>query len=197
MPLKVDSLEFMHSFLKRPPIDENHGYSTPNNEFQSLDSEGILTINRPIAFQYNSFGLPLPYDEVTISFKRFGPYYSACFLVDAKKPDVFTFRGLAEALAEKKYKFVSLSPGKNALIFNGSGDIVFTIKAVNSDSLRLVSMGTAGVHTRVLPEDSDIFIKEVGTLESVANSFLECQLRSIRDAEGVEEILKGMIYLNP
>ncbi|MBS3079657.1 hypothetical protein J4218_06045 [Candidatus Pacearchaeota archaeon] len=197
MPIKVDSLEFMHSFLKRPPIEEESRHSTPNREFQSLTDESIMEVNRPIPFQYNPFGLPLPYDEVTVSFKRCGSHYSVAFLIDAKRPDVFTFRGFGEALAEKKYKLVSMSPGRNAMILNASGDVAFTIKAVNNDLLRLVCMGTAGAHTRDLPEDPSIFIKEVGTLEVVANSFLECQLRSIRDAEGVDELLKGMVYLNP
>ena len=191
MPIKVDSLEFMHGFMKRPPVEESH------REWSSVNPDGILEVNKPIIFQYNPIGLPFPFDEVAVTFKRCGTHYSAFFLIDSKQPDIFTFEGLGETLEEKRYKFVPLSSGKNALVYSAQGDIAFTIKSANGGLLRLISMGTAGAHTRDLQEDPDIFIKEIGTLEAVANIFLESQLRQFINNPGVADFLKGVLYLNP
>lgn len=199
MRIKIDSLEALHQLLRRPPIDER---LLPGDEWKRKTEEHEIKRVAPFGFQYQTTGLVYPLDDVTSIFKKFGDSYSCAIAIDSLDKTVFhgIHHKLSEAIHSSGYTFLRKNPltdDSTGHIFNGKGDCVFSLLSANNGFLRVLSMGTAGSHTRDLPDNVDKFIQEVGTLENLANVFIECLLNPFSKRDDIKYLDDKVLYLNP
>jgi len=193
MRIKIDSLEFMYDFLKNPSVKESGEAWKPEE-------------TRPLflPFPYPPASLDYPLDDISVSFKRFGENYSVVVPIDSKDCTVFlgTYDTFKKFLEPLDYTFRPQYDSKNKIIDTSIGRIrrngnnEFSLFPVTEGRIRLLAMGSFGAYTRSFPNNTDAFIKEVRTLESVVNLFLKCLLQPFADSldkDSDDEV----IYLNP
>ena len=152
-----------------------------------MDPEEIVTPEYPLArvelqraaftFQGDSTPLPLPFKSVTSVFSRHGNFYSGLlqFMIDKK---FLESSKKIEELLEKSYgdKWTSLCLPCRGYIANDKKEV--SVVVMGREEQFNIAIGSYGARPLQM-ESEEEFLGDIGTLESVANKFMNSWFDSV------------------
>ena len=192
MIIEIDSLDVPYHILS-----SQYEKNISGGEVENTNSDS--NIGR---FQYSPGILPFPFDDVSVRFNKFGDNYSVKIFFDSLDKKLFTgdTKNFERNIVEAKYKFIPQnfkSPKYQGHIFNEEKERIFALMSLNEGTAQGISIGSWGTKTYRFPESEDIFRRQVGALEKIANIFIKSLLVPYSDREEVRFYSDEVIPLNP
>ena len=193
MKIKIESLDITYRLLKEKIED-----SYEDNQINELDyNEGITS-----AFTYSFAQLPFPLDAISLKFKKINDKYSANSIISSFNNSVFLNlkSKLKKRLNDNNYKFVSQNSSSKdcpGFVFDDAGDCKFSIVKVDDSPYRIIGMGIFGAEPYYFPDNEDIFLSEIKTLEGMLNIFVDCILEPHSGRANIRYLKDKVLYINP
>jgi len=192
MEIEIGSLDVPYEILSNLK-DEN--VTIGDNE-----SEPDKSVMRGV--QYGQSMLVYPFDDASIRFKRFGDNYSASIIFDALDEKLFTTdtQMFEIAVEAADYKFIpqNLKSSRfQGYLLNARKEKSFALRIINQGTVQVISMGAHGTETYRFPDSEDHFRRHIGSLERIANIYINSILKAYSDREEVRFFEDQIIPLHP
>lgn len=195
MKIKVNSLEYMHSYLNKIHLfrqDEGESWKSGGDD----DLEKLRRVN---GYRYEPAQLPNPLKFLGIQFYRMDEVYYATFFISSR--DASAFKGLstrlAPAFAQAKKVFIPTSEDGLGYLLSPDAkeSAVSIISSGEHGEHRELCIGKGGAVPRVFGDLQD-FMMDVAELTSAANVFLKTNIDSLVESHKIKSFPDIELHLN-